>query len=130
MTIIAGIVGVSNIMIILVKERTKEIGIRKAIGATPWSVIRLVLSESVFITSVSGFLGLVFGMGLLSAISMVLQKVAENSPNVEHIFYNPTANVSVVASALIVLIVAGLVAGFVPAKKAAGIKPIEALHDE
>jgi putative ABC transport system permease protein len=130
MTIIAGIVGVSNIMIILVKERTKEIGIRKAIGATPWSVIRLVISESVFITSVSGFLGLVFGMGLLSAISMVLQKVAENSPNVEHIFYNPTANVSVVASALIVLIVAGLVAGFVPAKKAAGIKPIEALHDE
>lgn len=130
MTIIAGIVGVSNIMIILVKERTKEIGIRKAIGATPWSVIRLVLSESVFITSVSGFLGLVFGMGLLSAVSMVLQRVAENSPNVENIFYNPTANVSVVTSALVVLIVAGLIAGFVPARKAAGIKPIEALHDE
>jgi putative ABC transport system permease protein len=130
MTIIAGIVGVSNIMIILVKERTKEIGIRKAIGATPWSVIRLVLSESVFITSVSGFLGLVFGMGLLSAVSMVLQTVAENSPNVENIFYNPTANVSVVVSALVVLIVAGLIAGFVPARKAAGIKPIEALHDE
>ncbi|MGQ1889404.1 ABC transporter permease [Thermophagus sp. OGC60D27] len=130
MTIIAGIVGVSNIMIILVKERTKEIGIRKAIGATPWSVIRLVLAESVFITTLSGFLGLVFGMGLLSAISIVLQSVAEQSPQVEKIFFNPTANVSVVVAALVVLIIAGLIAGFVPARRAAGIKPIEALHDE
>jgi len=130
MTIIAGIVGVSNIMIILVKERTKEIGIRKAIGATPWSVIRLVLAESVFITTLSGFLGLVFGMGLLSAISIILQNIANQSPQVEKIFFNPTANVSVVVAALIVLIVAGLIAGFVPARRAAGIKPIEALHDE
>jgi putative ABC transport system permease protein len=130
MTIIAGIVGVSNIMIILVKERTKEIGIRKAIGATPWSVIRLVLSESVFITALSGFLGLVFGMGLLAVVSMVLQNIAQSNPGVERSFYNPSADLSVVVSALVVLIVAGLVAGYVPARKAAAIRPIEALHDE
>ncbi|PWE00530.1 ABC transporter permease [Marinilabilia rubra] len=130
MTIIAGIVGVSNIMIILVKERTKEIGIRKAIGATPWSVIRLVLSESVFITTLSGFFGLVAGMGLLAAVSMVLQNIAEGNPGIERSFYNPTADLSVAVSALVVLIVAGLIAGYVPARRASGIKPIEALHDE
>jgi putative ABC transport system permease protein len=130
MTIIAGIVGVSNIMIILVKERTKEIGIRKAIGATPWSIIRLILSESIFITSISGFLGLVFGMGLLATISMVLQNIAQQNANIEHIFYNPVADLSVVIPALAVLILAGLLAGFVPARRAAAIKPIKALHDE
>lgn len=130
MTIIAGIVGVSNIMIILVKERTKEIGVRKAIGATPWSVIRMVLSESVFITTLSGFLGLVFGMGLLAAVSMVLQNIAQGNPGIEKSFYNPSADLSVVVSALIVLIVAGLVAGYVPARRASAIRPIEALHDE
>lgn len=130
MTIIAGIVGVSNIMIILVKERTKELGIRKAIGATPWSVIRLVLSESVFITTLSGFFGLVAGMGLMAAISMVLQNAAQSNPSIESTFYNPSANLSVAVSALIVLIVAGLIAGYVPARRASAIKPIEALHDE
>jgi len=130
MTVIAGIVGVSNIMIILVKERTKEIGVRKTIGATPWSVIRLVLSESVFITTLSGFFGLVFGMGLLSAVSMVISNIAGQNPRIERVFYNPEADLSVVVSALVVLIVAGLIAGYVPARRASAIKPIEALHDE
>ncbi|MGM0376778.1 MAG: ABC transporter permease [Bacteroidota bacterium] len=130
MTIIAGIVGVSNIMIILVKERTKELGVRKAIGASPWSVVRLVLSESVFITTLSGFFGLVFGMGLLSVVSMVISNIAGQNPRIERIFYNPEADLSVVVSALVVLIVAGLVAGYVPARRASAIKPIEALHDE
>jgi putative ABC transport system permease protein len=130
MTIIAGIVGVSNIMIILVKERTKEIGIRKAIGATPWSVIRLVLSESVFITAIAGFFGLVFGMGLLHLFNMILTNAAKENPMVDRIFNNPSADFQVAVYATLVLIIAGLVAGFIPARKAAAIKPIEALHDE
>ncbi len=130
MTIIAGIVGVSNIMIILVKERTKEIGIRKAIGATPWSIIRLVLSESVFITAIAGFFGMLFGMGVLHLVNMVLVSAAEGNPMVNRIFYNPSADFSVAVTAAIVLVLAGLMAGFIPARKASAIKPIEALHDE
>ena len=130
MTIIAGIVGVSNIMIILVKERTKEIGIRKAIGASPFSIIRLVLSESIFITSLSGFFGMVMGMLLLSGASMVINMASEQSQEVERVFFNPSADVSVAIWALVVLVTAGLIAGFIPARKAAAIRPIEALHDE
>jgi putative ABC transport system permease protein len=130
MTIIAGIVGVSNIMIILVKERTKEIGIRKAIGATPWSVVVLVLSESLFITAVAGLVGMLFGMGILHIASMVIKGIAETEDTIRFIFYNPSADFGVALSATILLVVAGLLAGFIPARKAAGIKPIEALHDE
>lgn len=127
MTIIAGIVGVSNIMIILVKERTKEIGVRKAIGATPLSIIRLVLSESVFITALSGFFGLVAGMGVLSLVSLGLQQAGGE---VERAFSNPAADINVALWALLILVVSGLVAGYIPARKAARIRPIEALHDE
>jgi len=130
MTIIAGIVGVSNIMIILVKERTKEIGIRKALGATPWSVISLVLSESLFITAFAGLVGMLTGMGLLHIASVVLSNIAEYNDKIQFIFFNPSANFGVAISATILLVIAGLLAGFVPARKAAGIKPIEALHDE
>lgn len=127
MTIIAGIVGVSNIMIILVKERTKEIGIRKAIGATPLSIIRLVLSESVFITAFAGFFGLVAGIGILSLVSMGLQNAGGD---IQRAFWNPSADISVAVWALLILVVAGLVAGYIPARKASSIRPIEALHDE
>ena len=130
MTIISGIMGVSNIMIILVKERRKEIGIRKAIGATPWSIIRLVLSESVFITIISGFLGLVAGMGCLALISSILVKASETSTQVKHVFFNPTADVWVAIAALAVLVISGLCAGYIPASQAASIKPVEALYDE
>lgn len=130
MTIIAGIVGVSNIMIILVKERTKEIGIRKAIGASPWSVIQLVLSESLFITAISGFVGMLLGMGLLRIASTVLSSISETNEMIRYVFYNPSADFGVAISATVVLIVAGLLAGFFPAQKASAIKPIEALHDE
>jgi putative ABC transport system permease protein len=130
MTIIAGIVGVSNIMIILVKERTKEIGIRKAIGATPWSIIQLVLSESIFITAFAGFFGLVFGMGLLAGVSAIIKGIAEKSQGIENAFFNPSADWSVAVAALTILIVAGIIAGYVPARKASAIKPIEALHDD
>lgn len=130
MTIIAGIVGVSNIMIILVKERTKELGIRKALGASPWSVVQLVLSESLFITAVAGFIGMLLGMGVLHGASVILRQVYEGNPNIRNIFYNPSADFGVALSAAVVLVAAGLLAGFIPARKAASIKPIEALHDE
>jgi len=120
-TIIAGIVGVSNIMLIVVKERTKEIGIRKAIGATPGSIIGLVLLESILITAFAGYVGLVLGVGLLELISPHIQS---------EFFTNPEADFRIAVSATILLIVSGAIAGFVPARKASSIKPIEALRDE
>ncbi len=131
MTIIAGIVGVSNIMIILVKERTKEIGIRKAIGASPASVIRLILYESVLITGIAGIVGLLLGMGLLFIVDKVITQMIEGGADqMNYIFNHPQADFNIAISATIILIIAGLVAGYVPAKRAAAIKPIEALHDE
>ncbi|WP_026450799.1 ABC transporter permease [Aequorivita capsosiphonis] len=120
-TIIAGVVGVSNIMLIIVKERTKEIGIRKAIGAEPWSIIGMILHESIFVTAIAGFLGLLF--------SMILLEIA--GPYIETAYIsNPTVDFSVAITTVIILVVAGAVAGFFPAYRAANIKPIEALRDE
>lgn len=122
MTIVAGIVGVSNIMSIVVKERTREIGIRKALGARPFSIIGMIMQEAVLITSVSGFTGLLFGTGLLE---LIRTRMPEND-----YFYNPEADIRIAVSATVFLIAAGLLAGFFPARKAAKIKPIEALRDE
>lgn len=132
-TLIAGIVGVSNIMLIVVKERTKEIGIRKAIGASPSSVIGLILLESVLITTVAGYIGLVFGTGLMELVNyMMLQSAGEAvaQQQSETVFLNPTVDFGVAVSATILLVVAGAVAGYIPAKRAARIKPIIALRDE
>ncbi len=120
-TIIAGVVGVSNIMLIVVKERTKEIGIRKAIGARPWSIIGMILHESIFVTTVAGFAGLIFSMVLLEIIG----------PNVEVDYVlNPSVDLSIALTMVFILILAGALAGFFPAWRAASIHPIEALKDE
>ncbi|MDF0716876.1 ABC transporter permease [Muricauda sp. 334s03] len=120
-TIIAGVVGVSNIMMIVVKERTREIGIRKALGAKPWSIIAMILHEAIFVTAISGFGGLIFSMALLEIVG----------PNIEvDYIMNPSVNFNVAFSTVIVLIVAGTLAGFVPAYRAAKVKVIESLRDE
>lgn len=122
-TIIAGVVGVSNIMMIVVKERTQEIGIRKAMGATPWSIVSLVLMESILITAFAGYVGLVMGVGLLELISPAFN-------NSDTFFKNPEVDIFIALGATIVMVVSGMLAGFVPARKAAAIQPIEALRYE
>jgi putative ABC transport system permease protein len=120
-TIIAGVVGVSNIMLIVVKERTREIGIRKALGARPWSIVAMILHEAVFITAFSGFVGLIFSMLLLEVVG----------PNVEvDYIMNPSVDLKVALTTVFVLVLAGTIAGFFPAWRAANVQVVEALRDE
>lgn len=125
-TIIAGIVGVSNIMLIVVKERTREIGVRKALGATPSSIIRLFLQESVAITLIAGYLGLLAGIGLMEFINWAMS----NFDIQTEFFKNPEVNLKTAISATILLVIAGALAGFFPARRAAKVNPIQALKDE
>ncbi|NNK20503.1 MAG: ABC transporter permease [Flavobacteriaceae bacterium] len=120
-TIIAGVVGVSNIMLIVVKERTREIGIRKALGAKPWSIILMILHEAIFVTAISGFAGLIFSMGILEIVGPYIE--------VDYVV-NPSVNFNVALATVFVLIVAGTIAGFFPAWRAAHIHTIDALRDE
>lgn len=119
-TLVAGIIGISNIMIFVIKERTKEFGIRKALGAKPSSIVGMVVQESVLITTIAGYLGLSLGTYLLSLLG--------NSLEEDYFIKDPSVSTGIVVGATIVLILSGLIAGYLPAKKAANIKPIVALR--
>jgi len=125
-TLLAGIVGVSNIMMIIVKERTQEIGIQRAIGATPFDITKQVITESVFLTAIAGYVGLVIGVGIIEAVNYALIQMQVSSD----MFTNPSVDFDVAIKALLVLIVSGALAGLIPARRAVSIKPIDALRDE
>jgi putative ABC transport system permease protein len=135
-TLIAGIVGVSNIMLIVVKERTKEIGIRKALGATPGSIVGLVLLESILITAAAGYIGMFLGISLMEGVNFMMEMQTQTQVGASgdqgefRMFMNPTVDLRIAVSAMLLLVSAGALAGYIPARKAASIRPIEALHDE
>jgi putative ABC transport system permease protein len=125
-TLTAGIVGVSNVMIIVVRERTREIGIRKALGAKPASIVAMVLHESILITAISGYIGLLLGVLLLEGINYALAAVGAEPD----FFHRPEVDLRVAVTALVILILAGTIAGLIPALRAANIKAVEALRNE
>ena len=121
-TLLAGIIGISNIMVFVVKERTKELGIRKAIGATPSSIIGMILQEAIFITSISGYIGLIAGIGILKLVGNTLEE--------DYYILDPYVDLNTAILATFLLIGFGAFAGYLPAKRAAKIKHIEALTDK
>jgi putative ABC transport system permease protein len=132
-TLTAGIVGVSNIMLITVRERTKEFGIRKAIGATPFSILKLIIVESILITAVFGYLGMILGIGLTEGVNTLMEMAnvgKEVARDDMSIFLNPTVNLSIALSATALIVVAGVLAGYFPARKAVQITAIEAMRNE
>ena len=130
LTLIAGIVGVSNIMLVSVKERTREIGIRKAIGAPPITILRSIIIESILITAIFGYIGIVFGVGLTELVNFFLQQSAAGDPSGMTVFKDPTVPLSYVLTSTTILIIAGVFAGYMPARRAVRIKPIEAMREE
>jgi len=125
-TLLAGVIGISNIMLVIVKERTKEIGIQRAIGATPANIMTQVIIESVFLTTLAGYLGLVAGVGLVEGINYILLMSGE--PN--EMFQRPEVDFNIAITALVILIISGAIAGLIPARRAVRIRPIDALRDE
>lgn len=126
LVLISGVIGISNIMLIVVKERTKEIGVRRALGATPWSIRSQILLESVFLTIISGMAGIILATGVLAFANYKLEQMDTS----EMMFLNPTVNIGVVGIALAILIISGLLAGLIPAQNAIKIRPVEALRTE
>ena len=126
LVLLSGIIGISNIMLIVVKERTKEIGIRRALGATPAAIRGQILSEAIFLTIIAGMFGIAVATGLLGVVNMVL----DSMPSEDMMFANPTVDLTVVFVALLILIGSGLLAGFIPAQTAINVKPVDALRSE
>lgn len=126
LVLLSGIIGISNIMLIVVKERTKEIGIRRAVGASPWSIRAQILLESIFLTIISGMAGIVLASGLLALVNNILDGMDTS----DMMFANPSVNIGVVLIALAILIISGLLAGLIPAQNAIRIKPVDALRTE
>jgi putative ABC transport system permease protein len=128
-TLLSGIVGVSNIMLITVKERTHEFGIRKAIGAKPWSILKLIITESVIITTLFGYVGMLLGIFANEYMDATLgHEVTDLGMEKLTLFVNPTVGLDVCFEATMVMIIAGTIAGLIPAYKASKIRPIEALR--
>ncbi|MDO6517484.1 ABC transporter permease [Zobellia uliginosa] len=125
LVLLSGVIGVSNIMLIVVKERTKEIGIRRALGEDPWSIKLQILMESIFLTIISGMAGITLGALFIYGVNTLLDM---NGP--VDMFLNPSVSLGVVISALFILIIAGLLAGFIPAQSAIKVRPIDALRTE
>lgn len=125
MVLLSGIIGVSNIMLIVVKERTKEIGIRRALGEQPWSIKKQILMESIFLTIISGMVGIIFGALVIYGINTLLDSVGPVD-----MFMSPSVSVGVVSGAMLILMLSGLLAGFIPAQSAIRVRPIEALRTE
>jgi len=125
-TLLAGVIGISNIMLVIVKERTKEIGIQRAIGASPFNIMSQIITESVFMTAIAGYFGLVAGVGLVEGINLFLVKNGINN----EMFQRPEVDFDIAIKSLIILIIFGALAGIIPALRAVKIKPIDALRDE
>ena len=124
-TLLAGVIGVSNIMLVIIKERTREIGIQRAIGATPAKIITHIVAESVFLTLLAGYTGLSLGVGLLEVVYIALSSGGD-----EVFFKRPEVSFSMAVASLSVLIISGIIAGMIPARRAVNIKPIDAIRDE
>jgi len=131
LSLIAGIVGVGNIMLITVKERTREFGIRKAIGASPLSILRLVLLESIIITAMFGFIGIVLGTGVIEVVNNIVEMINQGSPpGTPSVFKNPSVDFGIILQATGILILAGVIAGGIPAVRAVRVSPVEAMRAE
>jgi putative ABC transport system permease protein len=120
-TLFAGAIGIGNIMVFVVQERTKELGIRKALGASPSSIVWLILQESIFITAIAGYIGLLIAVFVLSRMGDSLE---------DYFIKDPQVNMSTIVTATVILVVVGAIAGFIPAKRAASIRPIVALSND
>jgi len=126
LVLLSGIIGISNIMLIVVKERTNEIGVRRALGATPWSIRGQILMESIFLTIISGMSGIILATGVIWLVNLQLSQMDTS----EMMFLNPSVNLGVVIIALSILIISGLLAGLIPAQHAIKVKPVDALRTE
>ena len=118
-------IGISNIILVIVKERTKEIGIQRAIGASPMNIMSQIMTESIFLTALAGYLGLAAGVGAIERINYLIVNMGVDN----EMFKRPEVDFGVATSALLILIISGALAGLIPARRAVRIKPIDALRD-